>query len=123
VWILLVQLVLEVAEGSFALDGSRESAASDLYINLGDRHGQASCLLNLGRVHHQNGKYDLALDLLTQAHDLFTDINDLTAKPRRSTASAISPWTSLRRVIHPRCSPKPTPSPALSAPHSTRPTH
>jgi tetratricopeptide (TPR) repeat protein len=47
-----------------------------VYREIGNRHGTASALHNLGSVHQAAGDVPAADDLLTQARDLYHDVGD-----------------------------------------------
>ncbi|HEX3785135.1 MAG TPA: tetratricopeptide repeat protein [Pseudonocardiaceae bacterium] len=49
-------------------------------IDTGDRLGQASTLLDLGRVHQLRGEYTPSFDALTRAYHLYTDLDNRLGK-------------------------------------------
>ncbi|MBL1120970.1 tetratricopeptide repeat protein [Streptomyces sp. 110] len=50
--------------------------ALDIYRTLGDRHGEANALRNLGRVRQVAGDFTEAAELVQQALDMFRTLGD-----------------------------------------------
>ena len=66
--------------------------ALGMFRDLGDRHGQARAILNLGVVQWLTGDYPAAAASLTQALDMYRDLGH-----RKGQANAPAIWAHCNR--------------------------